>query len=324
MSKNKKQDVKTEKKIAEMRMQPTYYAFQFDSIPESEYLKMLKVLFSNPDFKEAVEKRNRLVKAVGRTQVMTTATQNLLRTVQQHDRRLADTVYATMVQANIHAETGREYIPLDALLKYYVDYAREDMHEHINMFAADVDKLTFLADLLESKLIDIKENMKYIFGDGIKFEQFDGVQHVLTQLRGFFLSVHNKAQENTPEAQLYFEYADSINEYLDKRLKTYTTKYRKMHPVAYGYTARDIIDALDSFFGTKGKFGNRHVARTPSGGMFISHNIIYDLTPEEMKKLDTFSDIEIPADSSSDAMKRYCFALTDAIMKLYKPTPHNA
>ena len=56
-----------------------------------------------------------------------------------------------------------------------------------------------------------------MFDDIVEFHQFDAVSHVLTQLRGFFKTVR-RGNFDSPESQLYFDYADSINDYLDKRL----------------------------------------------------------------------------------------------------------
>lgn len=324
MGKNNKKQMERAQQLAEMRLQPTYYAFNFDDIDEEHYTKGLKVVFSDPNFKEMMAKRNKLVYALGRTKTVTQETQNLIRTIQQYDRRLADMMYGSMAQVNIHTTEGREFLSFDTILKYHADYSREGVRERVERLVADIDKLTFLADLLESKLVDVKSSMEFVFGDKLKFQQFDGVQQVLTQLRGYFFKIRKKEYENTPEAQLYFEYADSIDEYLDKRLNAYTKKFRRLHPIEYGYTEQDMIDAVNQFFGTDGKFGKRHIARTPSGGTFVSQNVIYDLSPEETKKLDELSDTKMPEDSSSDAMQRYCFALTDAIMKRYKPTKKDA
>ena len=41
--------------------QPTVYTFNFKEVPISKYSETLDVLFHNPDYNEAVDKRNRLV-----------------------------------------------------------------------------------------------------------------------------------------------------------------------------------------------------------------------------------------------------------------------
>ena len=43
-----------------VRLQPADYEFHFKDIPSTKYAKSLDVLFNNPDYSDAVEKRNRL------------------------------------------------------------------------------------------------------------------------------------------------------------------------------------------------------------------------------------------------------------------------
>ena len=231
-----------------VRNQPTVYTFNFKDVPVSKYAETLDVLFHNPDYNEAVEKRNRLVKSADRLRPGTSEMANIVRTIQQHDRKLADIMYASIVQTNLHSEVSNDFLSFDTLLKYYVDYRKDGMRECVSRMAANLDKVTFLADMLESVVTEVKSDMRHVFEDVVEFHQFDAVSHVLTQLRGFFNTARSK-DVNSPEAQLYFDYSDSINDYLEKRLKTYTDKYRKLHPAAPVYTGTDLVEGLNQFFG---------------------------------------------------------------------------
>ena len=71
-----------------VRQQPTIYQFDFRDVPIEKYAKSLYALFHNPDYVDAVGKRNRLVATGDRMRVGTSEMNNLFRVIQQHDRRL--------------------------------------------------------------------------------------------------------------------------------------------------------------------------------------------------------------------------------------------
>ena len=180
--------------------QPTVYTFNFKEVPISKYAETLDILFHNPDYNELVEKRNKLVKSADRLRSGTSEMANIVRTIQQRDRRLADIMYASIVQANIRSEVSNDFLSFDTLLKYYVDYRKDGMRECVSRMAANLDKVTFLADMLESVVTEVKSDMRQAFDDIVEFHQFDAVLHVLTQLRGFFKTARSK-DDDSPEAQ---------------------------------------------------------------------------------------------------------------------------
>ena len=293
-----------------VRNQPTVYTFNFKDVPVSKYAETLDVLFHNPDYNEDVEKRNRLVKTADRLRPGTSEMANIVRTIQQHDRKLADIMYASIVQTNLHSEVSNDFLSFDTLLKYYVDYRKDGMRERVSRMAANLDKVTFLADMLESVVTEVKSDMRQAFDDIVEFHQFDAVLNVLTQLRGFFNTTRS-GNSDSPEAQLYIDYADSINDYLEKRLKTYTEKYRKLHPAAPVYTEDDLVEGLHQFFGRNDKFDMSLIGHTESGGCYI------DFAKLSLRLDD--SDIE----NTTDVELRYCFNATDLIMRHYKrPKPN--
>lgn len=302
--------------------QPTVYTFNFKEVPISKYAETLDILFHNPDYNELVEKRNKLVKSADRLRSGTSEMANIVRTIQQRDRRLADIMYASIVQANIRSEVSNDFLSFDTLLKYYVDYRKDGMRECVSRMAANLDKVTFLADMLESVVTDVKCEMRQVFGDTVEFGQFDGVSHVLTQLRGFFNTARSK-DVDSPEAQLYFDYSDSINDYLEKRLKTYTDKYRKLHPAAPVYTEDELVEGLNQFFGRNDKFDMSLIGHTESGGCYIDFKALsLRLDDRDVEKLKKVSD-KMKSNNTTDVELRYSFNATDLIMRHYKrPKPN--
>lgn len=305
-----------------VRNQPTVYTFNFKDVPVSKYAETLDMLFHNPDYNETVEKRNRLVKSADRLRPGTSEMANIVRTIQQHDRKLADIMYASIVQTNLHSEVSNDFLSFDTLLKYYVDYRKDGMRERVSVMAANLDKITFLADMLESVVTDVKADMRHVFDGSIDFNQFDAVSNVLTQLRGFFKSARSK-DANSPEAQLYFDYSDSINDYLEKRLKTYTDKYRKLHPAAPVYTEDELVEGLNQFFGSNDKFDMSLIGHTESGGCYIDFKALsLRLDDSDVEKLKKVSD-KMKSNNTTDVELRYSFNATDLIMRHYKrPKPN--
>ena len=304
-----------------VRKQPTIYTFNFKDVPASKYAETLDVLFHNPDFNEAVEKRNRLVKPADRLRLGSSEMVNLVRTIQQHDRKLADIMYASIVQTNLHSEVGYDFLSFGTLLKYYVDYSKDGIKERVDNMAANLDKVTFLADMLESVVTDVKADMREIFNGEVEFNQFDAVLKVLTQLRGFFKSTRRN-DADSPEAQLYFDYSDSINDYLEKRLKTYTEKYRKLHPAAQVYTEADLIEGLNQFFGRSEKFDKSFIKHTESGGCYIDFaQLCLRLSRYDIEKIEKVSG-KMQSNNMTDIALRYSFNATDLVMSQYKrPKP---
>lgn len=301
-----------------VRNQPTIYSFHFKDVPPSKYAETLDVLFHNPDYNDAVEKRNRLVKTANRLRSGSSEMMNLVRTIQQRDRKLADIMYAAIVQTNLHSDVGYDFLSFSTLLKYYVDYSKDGNKERVNKLAANLDKVTFLADMLESVVTDVKGDMHGIFGGSIEFNQFDAVLQVLKQLRGFFKSAR-RDDVDSPEVQLYFDYSDSINEYLEKRLKTYTDKYRKLHPASPVYTEADLIEGLNQFFGRSEKFNESFVKYTESGGCYIDMvHLCSNLDSQQTQKIESLKMKKMKSNTHTDETLRYSFDVTDLIMSHYK------
>ena len=196
------------------------------------------------------------------------------------------------------------------------------MRERVSRMAANLDKITFLADMLESVVTEVKADMRHVFDGSIDFHQFDAVLNVLTQLRGFFNTTRS-GNSDSPEAQLYIDYADSINDYLEKRLKTYTEKYRKLHPAAPVYTEDDLVEGLHQFFGRNDKFDMSLIGHTESGGCYIDFaKLSLRLDDSDIEKLSNATE-KMKSNNTTDVELRYCFNATDLIMRHYKrPKPN--
>ena len=316
MAKNKKD---LAKKAAKIEMEPTIYVFNFKDTPLEKYTETLKLLFGDPDFVDLVNKRNNLVKAAGRMRPNSAEIQAAIRGIQQRDRKLADLMYALIVQSNIRSDTTYDLLTFDNLMKYYVDYSKEGMNEQVDRLSANLDKITFLSDMLESLLTDIKADMKNVFGSAIEFTQFDGVATMMQQLRGFFKCSRDKGMNTEADQELYFDYSDSINEYMEKRLKTYSEKYRKLHPRRPTYTAEQMMEAINLFFESGKHFGMNFIKRTENNGAYIDAvALAYNLTPSQTDKLDKLMAAgKAKIDASKDPLN-YCFLVTDAIMLYYQ------
>lgn len=300
-----------------VRLQPTVYQFHFKDVPSTQYAKSLDALFHNPDYLDAVEKRNRLVETSKRMRVGTSEMGNLLRTIQQHDRRLADIMYATMAQTNLRSDVSYDFMTFSTLLKYYVDYSQPGMKEKVDLLAARLDRLTFLAECLDRIVTDIRDDMLDIFKGNIEFNQFDTVSQVLHQLRGYFRSA-GPNDVDSREGVLFFEYADSIYNYVDKRLHTYTAKYRKMHPVSPIYTEADLIEGLNQFFGRNDKFDMSVIGHTESGGIYIDlAQLCLRLSRNDIDKIEKVVG-KMQSNNMTDAALLYSFNATDLIMSHYK------
>ena len=313
-TKNKKQQQQAlAKREQQIRNLPTIYTFNFRDVPADKYAEALERLFSNPDFAEAVRNRNELVRAASRIPQNSPQMASLIRAIQEKDKKLAMNMYSLLVQVNVRSDESYDFLNFGQLLRYYVDYSKPGMQETVDKLAINLDKVTFLTDALESIVVDVKSYMTTIFDGRVEFNQFDSVMQVLKQMQGFFNFARTK-DINSKDNDLYCEYADSINAYVDKRMKTYSAKHRKLHPQLPGFTQEQMIEALNLFFGEDKKFNESFIARTESGGCYIDGmKLIPNLSEEQTAKLDKL----VPRPKEGNSMQKYFLYITDAIMLYY-------
>ena len=313
-TKNKKQQQEAlAKREQQIRNLPTIYTFNFKDVPSEKYASALDRLFSNPDFAEAVRNRNELVCAASRVPQNSPQMASLIRAIQEKDKKLAMNMYSLLVQVNVRSDESYDFLNFGQLLRYYVDYSKPGMQETVDQLALNLDKVTFLTDTLESIVVDVKSYMKIIFNGSVEFNQFDGVLQVLKQMQGFFNFARTK-DIDSKDNDLYCEYADSINAYVDKRMKTYSAKHRKLHPQLPGFTQDQMIEAINLFFGEDKKFNENFIAKTESGGCYIDGmKLFMNLTEEQTAKLDKL----VPRPKEGNSMQKYFLYITDAIMLYY-------
>lgn len=309
----KKQQQAMAKREAQIRNLPTIYTFNFKDVPADKYTAALESLFSNPDFAEAVRNRNELVRAANRIPQNSPQMASLIRAIQEKDKKLAMNVYALLVQINLHSDESYDFLNFGHLLRYYVDYSKPGMQEKVDQLGINLDKVTFLTDTLERIVIDVKSYMEAIFGGNVEFNQFDSVLQVLKQMQGFFNFARTK-DINSKDHDLYCEYAHSINSYMEKRMKTYSEKYKKLHPQLPGFTQDQMVEALNLFFGEDKKFNDSFIAKTESGGCYIDGmKLIMNLSEEQTAKIDKL----VPRPKEGNSMQKYFLNITDAIMLYY-------
>lgn len=293
---------------------PTPYYFNLDDVPYSQYVDKLKMLFTDVEYKAIVDKRNKIVNSVEHLRKGSSEALNAIKVVQQYDRKLADTLFAMIVQANLNSTTY-EVVPFNTILRYYVDYTREDMVAKVKQLSVNLHKVSFVADLLESLLVDISGDMRDIFNGEIEYKQFDSVMAVLRQLKVFFETGRPHGEE-TEEGELFLEYSDSINKYLDKRITAYHKKRDKFSPQTVSFTKQELVDAMNEFFGTEGKFTDFFIQRTKSGGMMIDvMKLCAELSPSDTDKLDRLVG---SCGKTYDAIDRYAYKVTDTILDSYR------
>ena len=282
-------------------------------MPSEVYAKTLEAIFSDPQFADAVRNRNELVRAANRIPQGAPQMAPLIKAIQEKDAKLANAIYALLVQVNLHSEITYDFLSFGHLSRYYVDYSQPGMQEKVDHLNINLDKITFLSEMLENLLTQVKGDMLEIFKGASEFQQFDGVMASLRQLSGFF-DFARKKDEKSKDYALYYEYADSINNYMDKRMQTYSQKYRKLHPTLPGFTQEQMVEAINLFFGEKDKFNESFISATDSGGKYIDAvKLSFNIDEEQTKKLDKL----MPKPKEGNSIQKYCLNVTDAIMLYY-------
>lgn len=314
-NKNKKQHQMEAmaRRDAKIRQLPTIYTFNFKDVPSEVYAKTLEAIFSDPQFADAVRNRNELVRAANRIPHGAPQMAPLIKAIQEKDAKFANAIYALLVQVNLHSEITYDFLSFGHLSRYYVDYSQPGMQEKVDHLNINLDKITFLSEMLENLLTQVKGDMLEIFKGASEFQQFDGVMASLRQLSGFF-DFARKKDEKSKDYALYYEYADSINNYMDKRMQTYSQKYRKLHPTLPGFTQEQMVEAINLFFGEKDKFNESFISATDSGGKYIDAvKLSFNIDEEQTKKLDKL----VPKPKEGNSIQKYCLNVTDAIMLYY-------
>lgn len=175
-NKNKKQHQMEAlaRRDAKIRQLPTIYTFNFKDVPSEVYAKTLETIFADPQFADAVRNRNELVRAANRIPQGAPQMAPLIKAIQEKDAKLANAIYALLVQVNLHSEITYDFLSFGHLSRYYVDYSQPGMQEKVDHLNINLDKITFLSEMLENLLTQVKGDMLEIFKGASEFQQFDG------------------------------------------------------------------------------------------------------------------------------------------------------
>ena len=292
------------------------YPLRFEEIAPEKMASLFTEILSNPDIKSKIERRNRELSSAQRLRAGSPEFNALAKRVCKTDEKLAVDIFAFMAKHCYAIPDKVEAISFQDLLARYVDYTKPGNKERVDHLAAGLDKLTFLADMLESIVIDIKSDMDALFGKEVQFLQFDAVISVLTQLRGFFNNTRSQSDGTDDSRNLYMEYADSINAFIEKRLKTYTERYRKICPQAKPIirSKEEVMQALNEFFHTE--FPADMTTKSMNGGYDADYmKLAMNLTPRQTQYLDAH--VALPV-NEPDNVRKYNRTLTEILFNKRK------
>lgn len=195
----------------------TAMPMELDILHGSDYANALDMLFHDDEFKKRVAHRQRMFNVASRPGANATA----IRVGIQHDDRIiADTILTLMVRMTLE-QKSEEDVKINDLWKK----VPADKQELKVKCSYALDTVSFLADVIESKLVDIESYLREMFADveeSYSFKMFDGVKASLKQLSSYFHGTRDTG--STEEQELFCDYADSMEAYIDKRMKTYSEK----------------------------------------------------------------------------------------------------
>lgn len=210
------------KQIAKIVTKPTFYPYALDDLKGTDYADTLEMLFHEKDWQERMARRNRIYHGIDRMPVQNR--QAAVRALEDADRWFAHRLLQALVMRSVQV-TRHETLSLNSCFQKLPKDANtiEKQKRLSRLFNATV----FLADIIESKITDINELICNLFNDKtLAFEQMDGVLAALRQMHDFFCATRDKG---TVEEQILFaDYADSIENYMEGRMKTYVERLNQL------------------------------------------------------------------------------------------------
>lgn len=183
-----------------------------------DYAPALDMLINDNDFRALVDHRRRMYQSRNRPGANLYA---INKGVEADDRKIAFSLLTILQYNNMENGISKaisfhdlwESVPKD-------DKRKQELKE---MCTHSLDMVVFLADIIESKVHDIKDYLHQIFPkEDYDYEQFNGVTVALKQLSSLFVRTRDKG--TMEERTLYAEYAQSLEDYFDKRMKTFVRK----------------------------------------------------------------------------------------------------
>lgn len=187
-----------------------------------EYKRLFEVLFNSEKWVKTVERRQRMFNVASRPGANVSS---IRKGVEQDDRRVADMILHAMQIHECSKEGDGDIIVKDLWAQIPED--DKEKNELKQKCRESLNVVVFLADMLETKLMNIEQYLSGIFPEGnYHFEQFNGVKVALDQLCTVFGKTRDMQGEEAK--QVYADYADSIEAYLTKRMKTFLDKTDKI------------------------------------------------------------------------------------------------
>lgn len=183
-----------------------------------DYAPALDMLINDNDFRALVDHRRRMYQARNRPGANLYA---INKGVEADDRKIAFALLTVLQHDNMENGISKTISFQDL----WDAVPKDDKHkqELKKMCAHSLDMVVFLADIIESKVRDIKDYLHQIFPEeDYDYEQFNGVTVALKQLSSLFGRTRDIG--TTEERTLFAEYAQSLEDYFDKRMKTFIRK----------------------------------------------------------------------------------------------------
>lgn len=185
-----------------------------------DYVPVIEMLVHDEKFMKIVAHRQRMFDVANRPGANVSA---ITKGIEQDDRRAADMLLLAFIRRTM-VQVEHKNVPFGDLLNTIPvsDTKRRELGKRVGRM---LDMVVFFSDIIESKLATIQEDLQVLFPDeNYHFEQFDGVRTALQQLASAFSLTRSQGSEE--EQQLFADYAESMENYYDKRMNTYQAKRR--------------------------------------------------------------------------------------------------
>lgn len=215
MAKSKKIDVNS--------LSSVVMPMQLDACTPSEYADVLEMLLHDEDVQKIIDHRQRMFNVADRPGANVYA---IRKGIEADDKKIAMLILLAMMHRTMRA-AEKEYTNINDLWKQIPADDKEKQAVKVRC-SFRLDMVVFLADIIESKLVDIKRDLDTLFPDGhYNWEQFDGVKASLHQLSSAFHLTRDVGSEAAQE--LFCTYADSMEKYFDMRMRTYHRELAKIY-----------------------------------------------------------------------------------------------
>lgn len=143
------------------------------------------------------------------------------RSIEQLDLKLSQAIYIALAGAAVKRQD--EVVNMSELLKSLPPEKQEEAQE----LCVKLDSVTFMADVIEGYLFDINEMMKSLFDGKFGFMQMDHIMPALKRLKRCMRNTRDIGTED--EKELFCDYAESIEAYMDKRMKTFHKRVAELN-----------------------------------------------------------------------------------------------